>query len=150
MILTVQKARGDSTDADLGQVIDMPAVCAMIGVHDPDRAEGPWRFHRCGSWACPLFSTTNAHGLDRRRRPWRFHSCRSRTCPLLSTTGAHGPDRAEALGDAAVALYRQIRRHPCFKVQTSRRRRSFHSYSTSTKWSMSLLCWSSWFHRFRP
>ena len=24
MILTVQKARGDSTDADLGQVIDMP------------------------------------------------------------------------------------------------------------------------------
>ena len=32
-----------------------------------------------------------------------IHRCGSWTCPLFSTTGAHGPDRAEARGDITVA-----------------------------------------------
>ena len=63
----------------LVNVIDMPAVCATTGVHDPDRRRRPWRFHSCRSWTRLL------------------------TCPLLCSVRCHGPDCAEARGDITVA-----------------------------------------------
>ena len=80
MVLTVQKTV-EVVEFPQLQILDKLLSCPLFVQRQVSMvlivAEGPRRFHRCGSWACQLFSTT----------------------------GAHGPDRAEALGDAAVALY---------------------------------------------
>ena len=49
-----------------------------------------------------------------------------------STAGAHGLDHAEAFGDAAVAFYRQIRRHPSGVAETDLRLRRLEDDVDST------------------
>ena len=148
----------------IDKVVDSRS-CAEADPHGPDCAAEPGgRFHSCRSWTrlltCPLLSNVRCPWSWLRRKLWRFHSCSSSTKSLTSLFLRRGRSPwsrlcsrtawkipqlqvLDTVGDMPAVVQRQVS-----MIMTVLKAR-FYSCSTSTRWSMSLLFSSCWFHRCR-